>query len=702
MRARVKSSLVWFAVMCGHIALGDVAVAQWVQTNGPSGGDVRQLAVSGTDLFAGSYNSGIFRTTNNGALWRLASAGLPGTDIQALAASETTQFVGFYSRGVYRSTDKGATWNAANQGMSFFLNDIPPVTALGVFGATVFVGFDNGAIYRSTDDGRNWKIVSITGAPSGSTSFVGPFAAQGSTIYVCKYAQGLMKSIDAGATWTSLRPAMLDTQVVVVAATATTVFAGDLVHGISRSTDGGLTWTRSNAGLTDTTIQGLCVQGSDVFVGTRRKGVFISTNDGASWNRVSNGLSDTTVTDLVSIDKTLFAVTDAGVCRSTDKGATWSEENHGLANGRGSLLFVSDTTIMTLGNNGLNVSHDNGDSWSQRKIEIVEPFSGVSTFFKNGGDFLVGTSKGGVYRSTDFGRSWSRTTASMGASVTSFAKLDDVLFASTYGDGVYRSTTNGDEWIRLNNSLPDGTVLGLVVSGNYMFAYLNSSGVYYTANAGTSWELVGTVSDFPNASTSVTEKYLFTGTSNGMYRSADLGMNWQKCNDGLTDLDVSPAGKLGPYLYTISRSRRVFLSKNDGTSWTELDMTGVQRPGNLTFNNTYMFASNGGLGLWRRPLAEVFTSVDDAPEQAAAFRLRVHPNPSRGNAEVSFSLLHAEFVTLNIYNMQGERTATLLSNSLEAGTHTIEWNTEGSEGGLHFVKLQTGTTVSTAHLLIFR
>jgi len=52
------------------------ASAQWVQTNGPYGGDLRALAVSGTNLFAGTWGSGVFLSTNNGTSWTAVNTGL--------------------------------------------------------------------------------------------------------------------------------------------------------------------------------------------------------------------------------------------------------------------------------------------------------------------------------------------------------------------------------------------------------------------------------------------------------------------------------------------------------------------------------------------------------------------------------------------------------------------------------------------------
>ncbi|MDQ3011765.1 MAG: hypothetical protein M3X11_13785, partial [Acidobacteriota bacterium] len=42
---------------------------QWVQTNGPYGGDIRALLVNGTNLFAGTNGGGVFLSTNNGQSW---------------------------------------------------------------------------------------------------------------------------------------------------------------------------------------------------------------------------------------------------------------------------------------------------------------------------------------------------------------------------------------------------------------------------------------------------------------------------------------------------------------------------------------------------------------------------------------------------------------------------------------------------------
>lgn len=55
------------------ILLCPLALAQWVQTNGPCGGFVSCFAISGTNLFAGT-NGGVFLSTNNGTSWTAVSS----------------------------------------------------------------------------------------------------------------------------------------------------------------------------------------------------------------------------------------------------------------------------------------------------------------------------------------------------------------------------------------------------------------------------------------------------------------------------------------------------------------------------------------------------------------------------------------------------------------------------------------------------
>jgi len=98
------------------------------------------------DLFAAVPSSGVFRSTDDGNNWTLASNGF--WNMFCLAAKDSVLLVGD-PWGVIRTTDRGKTWSGSN--------GLPSngVYALAVVGADVFAGMYEG-VFISTDDGLDW------------------------------------------------------------------------------------------------------------------------------------------------------------------------------------------------------------------------------------------------------------------------------------------------------------------------------------------------------------------------------------------------------------------------------------------------------------------------------------------------------------------------------------------------------------------
>jgi hypothetical protein len=72
----MKKFLVWLAIGGGLLVLSSHTVsAQWVSANGPNGGNIRCLAVSGGNIFAGT-DGGVYLSTNNGTSWTAVNSGL--------------------------------------------------------------------------------------------------------------------------------------------------------------------------------------------------------------------------------------------------------------------------------------------------------------------------------------------------------------------------------------------------------------------------------------------------------------------------------------------------------------------------------------------------------------------------------------------------------------------------------------------------
>ena len=88
----MRTQSICFAMML--VLLCPIASAQWTQTNGPYGGTVYSFAVSGTNLFAGTFRGGVFLSTNNGTSWSAVNSGLGNRDITSFAVIGPNLFAG--------------------------------------------------------------------------------------------------------------------------------------------------------------------------------------------------------------------------------------------------------------------------------------------------------------------------------------------------------------------------------------------------------------------------------------------------------------------------------------------------------------------------------------------------------------------------------------------------------------------------------
>jgi hypothetical protein len=296
--------------------------AQWIQTNGPSGGGVTCFAVDGSNLFAGTYN-GVFLSTNNGTSWTAVNTGLTNTIVLSLAVNGSNLFAGTDGGGVFFSTNDGASWTAVNTGLT---NTI--VLSLAVSASNLFAGTFRGGVFLSTNNGTSWTAVN-TGLTS---TFVNAFAVSASNLFAGT-GDGVFLSTDNGTSWTAVNAGLTNTGVKSLAVNDSNLFAGTDDGGVFLSTDNGTSWTTANNGLTTGYVSALAVSGTNLFAGTDG-GVFLSTNNGTSWTEVNTGLTNTFVNALAVNGSNLFA--------GTDGGGVWRRPLSDMVTGRA--LVIHDTS----------------------------------------------------------------------------------------------------------------------------------------------------------------------------------------------------------------------------------------------------------------------------------------------------------------------------------------------------------------------
>ncbi|MGH7594780.1 MAG: T9SS type A sorting domain-containing protein [bacterium] len=97
------------------------------------------------------------------------------------------------------------------------------------------------------------------------------------------------------------------------------------------------------------------------------------------------------------------------------------------------------------------------------------------------------------------------------------------------------------------------------------------------------------------------------------------------------------------------------------------------------------------------------TAVDEKKSEiiAETFVLQQnYPNPFNPTTTIRFTLAQPGFVTLKIYNLQGQEVAALLNERKSAGEHNVSWAAGAWPSGLYFSHLQSGARTSKIKLIL--
>jgi hypothetical protein len=78
------------------------------------------------------------------------------------------------------------------------------------------------------------------------------------------------------------------------------------------------------------------------------------------------------------------------------------------------------------------------------------------------------------------------------------------------------------------------------------------------------------------------------------------------------------------------------------------------------------------------------------------------PNPFNPVTRIAYSLPVETRVRLVVYNVSGERVATLVDDVVAAGDHTAVWDARGAASGLYFYRFTAGTFGETRKLILLK
>lgn len=151
---------------------------------------------------------------------------------------------------------------------------------------------------------------------------------------------------------------------------------------------------------------------------------------------------------------------------------------------------------------------------------------------------------------------------------------------------------------------------------------------------------------------------------------------------------------------------------SDGDSlWSKnLNQNGVLRDITQTGEGSFLVAGQigfGGSGNLAKFNQNVATSATPVTEPASFKLKQNYPNPFNPSTKIEFSLEQSSNVTIDVYNMLGEKIKTLVNGRRTAGTYTVEWNGTNQMGaqvssGMYLYRLKTNQQSVTQKMTLIK
>jgi photosystem II stability/assembly factor-like uncharacterized protein len=602
------------------------AAPSWVNT-GPEGGDLSDIAIHSRSpqvVYASTYY-GLFRSADGGATWQRRSA---PSGLHAVAPDpedpQTLYAIGWSA--LYRTTDAGASWvrlpgpwGDISPGLILVtVSPSSPQTIYLLAQALDAAGVVAGVrVFSSTDAGGTWVEASRLerGYQPSPAMLVDPQSP--STVYVWVRVKGVLRSEDAGATWTKASDGLPIGKLSSVAAHPTrsgVLYAGSERGDVFRSLDAGTTWRVVARGL-DGDVTDLAVSAADgaVYAGTsspyREDGVEIgggtvyrSADGRAPWSARSNGLTGWNVGALAAHPTApgiVLAATEHGIFGTRNGGASWGERVAGLVASSPTSVAVdpaSAGTVFASVERGVAVSRDGGRTWGPA-LDLRRERADVGSLVAVPGTPAVlyavkrlhaaPKPRSILLASRDAGRTW----AKVGALPHSGEPMD---------------------WgVALVGDPTDATTLYFV---------LGDRGIFKSVDAGRTWERIHSVGGFALAVALAVDPFdssvLYALVGGRLQRSENGGRTWRQLpwqqlpgipDPGIRQFALDPHRR-GTVYAVGSHVFLVYMSRDRGRTWSRLDkapggtltlLADPVRPGVVYAGTAYgVYVQQPGITTW--------------------------------------------------------------------------------------------------------
>jgi len=318
--------------------------------------------------------------------------------------------------------------------------------------------------------------------------------------------------------------------------------------------------------------------GTTAFVGTESTGLYYCANTANyTWTQI---LVETKVFSIAVLpDNTILAGTTDGLYRSVNEGVSWSiTYDYPLK------MFVTPSGVIYIEeyNKGLCKSADNGATWEEINFNLSKDLVIKDIQVAVNGTVFVLVDNDGVYRLD--GSTW--TANGFQASVVNslHAAKDGYMYCSRVNK-IYKKTTAQSYWTAVKST--DGNITSFSSkTGKIIAGHTEVMEIFQSTDSGVNWTVIGTPI-YPSITAVFNEgSNVYSGTSSGLYVSADSGITWtEKLNDyTINSITADTSGNI-----LTATSGGLYSSADHGVTWNIVSSCPVSQPYGIYYSASRYF-----------------------------------------------------------------------------------------------------------------
>jgi len=372
-------------------------------------------------------------------------------------------------------------------------------------------------------------------------------------------------------------------------------------------------------------------------------------------------------------------------------------------------------TVLYTSNGGANWLFRGGGTLGNNTVYSIAGFGGANAICA-----VNNAQYGSIYRTSNAGLTWTEVYSQMGGFINA-VKVTSVFSSIAYASGnpvsgrwlILRTTNGGISFDTTSRRLfQSGGEMGwpnsMEAVGNTIWLGTNNYRIYRSTNGGLTWYAAAV--NMQN-----TYSIVFNGTYGFAvgdlgYFSTNGGISWIQ-NPNMPGSGVFHAVANTGTNYWYGRSDEIFYSSNSGASF----FIQYASPSNGIFRQLSFITSASGNILstvrgWgitntgeMAHYSDPFGIIKISSEVPQSFQLfQNYPNPFNPETKIRFNVPYSSFITINVYNAQGEEISKLVSSRINSGSYEVSWNASAFSSGIYFCKLTTSKFYEVRKMILIK